>query len=98
MTQLIITSITGLTIPYFGYACDVYGNQCQPLGIITTVPTTITLPSQFDMAPAIGLKLTDTNGCEKFSILICDDDFAIKKQFQDYEDFLFMDYEIYKFQ
>jgi hypothetical protein len=50
------------------------------------------------MAPVVGLKLIDTTGCEKFRTLICIDDPLIEKQFQDLQDFFFMDYEIYQFQ
>ena len=98
MTQLTINSIIGLIPPFSGYACDVYGNQCVYIGEITVTPVTLTLPPQFNMAPAIGLKLIDGTGCEKFRILICIDDPLVEKQFQDYDDFFFMDYEIYKFQ
>jgi hypothetical protein len=40
-------------------------------GIITTTPETITINSQFDTAPAVGLLLTDGT-CETFEIVICD--------------------------
>lgn len=98
MTQLTINNIIGLVPPFSGFVCDVYGNQCLYIGTITTFPTTLTLPPQFNMAPAIGLKLIDTTGCEKFRTLICIDDPYIEKKFQDLEDFFFMDYEIYQFQ
>ena len=98
MTQLIINSIIGLVPPFSGFACDVYGNQCVYIGEITTTPTTITLPSQFNTAPAIGLKLIDTTGCEKLMTLICIEAEPIEKQYQDGDDFFFMDYEIYQFQ
>ena len=71
MTNLTINSITGLVPPFSGYACDVYGNQCVYIGQITVTPVTITLPPQFDTAPAIGLKLIDSTGCEKLITLIC---------------------------
>lgn len=71
MTNLIINSIVGLLPPFSGYTCDVYGNQCVYIGEITTTPITITLPPQFYTAPAIGLKLIDTTGCEKLMTFIC---------------------------
>ena len=98
MTQVTINSIVGLIPPYSGFACDVYGNQCVYVGQITVTPITITLPSQFDMAPAIGLKLIDSTGCEKLITLICIEEGRIEKQFQDGDYFFFMDYEIFQFQ
>ena len=98
MTNLIINSIVGLLPPYSGYACDVYGNQCVYIGEIITTPVTITLPPQFDTAPAIGLKLINSTGCEKLITLICIDEGTVEKQYQDGDDFFFMDYEIYQFQ
>jgi hypothetical protein len=98
MTQLIINTITGFLPPFSGYACNSYGNQCVYIGEITVTPVTITLPPQFNTAPVIGLKLIDTSGCEKFRTLLCIDDPLIEKQFQDLQDFFFMDYEIYQFQ
>ena len=98
MTNLTINSITGLVPPFSGYACDVYGNQCVYIGQITVTPVTITLPSQFDTAPAIGLKLIDSTGCEKLITLICIEAEPVEKQFQDGDDFFFMDYQIFQFQ
>jgi hypothetical protein len=98
MTQLTLNTIVGVSLPCQAFVCDIYGNQCQSIGLIFTTPTTITLPPQFNMAPAIGLRLQDFTGCEKFKVLVCIDDPLVEKQFQDLEDFFFMDYEIYKFQ
>ena len=98
MTQVTINSIVGLIPPYSGFACDVYGNQCVYIGQITVTPVTVTLPSQFDMAPAIGLKLIDSTSCEKLITLICIEAEPVEKQYQDGDDFFFMDYQIYQFQ
>lgn len=98
MQQLVINSITGLLPPFSGYACDVYGNQCQSIGTITGTPVTIILPSPFDMAPAVGFKVIDTTGCEKFGILYCGVVPPVFKEFQGGDDFFFMDYQIYDFQ
>ena len=98
MTQVTINSIVGLIPPYSGFACDVYGNQCVYVGQITVTPITITLPSQFDTAPAIGLKLIYSTGCEKLITLICIEAEPVEKQFQDGDDFFFMDYQIFQFQ
>lgn len=98
MQQLVIYSVTGLTPPFSAYTCDIYGNQCMFVGVITITPITITLPPPFDMAPAIGFKLIDSTGCEKYEVLYCGTKVYTKKQFQDGDDFFFMDYEIYDFQ
>ena len=74
MLVLQIDSITGTTLPYIIYVCDVYGNQCAVLtNINTPIPPSITLniPSQFNNVPAIGIKIIDANCCEEFSILNC---------------------------
>jgi len=100
MTQLQINNVTGLTTPYQIYICDVYGNQCVLVATVnTTIPPTITitLPSQFDTAPAIGVKLIDLY-CEKFAVLNCIKLPPFEKQFQDGDYFFFMDYSIYQFQ
>jgi hypothetical protein len=74
MTQIDIISVTGVTLPFNLFVCDVYGNQCV---LVTTIyvpiPPSIfiTLPIQFNTAPAIGIKLTDALGCEKFEIYNC---------------------------
>ena len=99
MTQLEIYNVTGLTIPYQIYICDVYGNQCVLVASVNTnIPpsATITLPPQFNTAPAIGVKLYDTF-CEKLVIINCNE-LLNHKQFQDGDEFFFMDYSIYQFQ
>jgi hypothetical protein len=100
MTQLQINNVTGLTTPYQIYICDVYGNQCILVATVNTAipPTvTITLPPEFDTAPAIGVRVVDLY-CEKFVIINCKELPPIFKQFQDGDDFFFMDYSIYQFQ
>ena len=100
MTQLIINNVTGLTIPYQIYICDVYGNNCSIVATVnTTIPpsVTITLPPQFDTAPAIGVLLKDLT-CERFLVIDCINLIHKPKQFQDSEYFFFMDYEIYQFE
>ena len=100
MTQIQINSITGSAYPYTLYARDVYGNQCV---LITTIPSTatfpltITLPPQFNGAPAVGIKIIDSTGCELFGIINCQG-IGKGKLFEDGEIFLFMDADIYIFQ
>ena len=77
-----------------------YGNQCILVATINVAvpPTiTITLPIQFNTAPAIGLKII-TPDCEKFVIINCDELPPVGKQFQDGDTFFFMDYTVYEFQ
>jgi len=91
MTALVFNNIIGLNQPYTIYVCDVFGNQCILLAYIsTTVPAinTITLPPQFNSAPAIGVKVITSDGCERFKVLYCSEDI---KTFMDLEDFFFMD-------
>lgn len=91
MTSLKFTSIGGLNQPYTIYICDVYGNQCILVAYIaTTVPAnnTFILPPQFNSAPAIGVKVITSDGCERFKVLYCSEDI---KEFMNLEDFFFMD-------
>lgn len=69
--QITVYSGTSITPPFSGIACDVYGNQCLYIGSGTTFPITFTLPSQFNTAPAVGLYLIDSTGCERFETVIC---------------------------
>lgn len=91
MTSLQFTSIVGLNEPYTIYICDVYGNQCILVAYIdTSVPVnnTFVLPQQFNSAPAIGVKVVTSDGCERFKIIYCSGDI---KEFMSLEDFYFMD-------
>ena len=91
MNALVFNSISGLNNPYTIYVCDVFGNLCILLAYIaTTVPSinTMVLPPQFNSAPAIGVKVITSDGCEKFKILYCSEDI---KEFMDLNDFYFMD-------
>jgi hypothetical protein len=101
MGQLVINNVTGITLPYEIYVCNVYGNGCILVATVNTaIPpsATIVLPPAFDMAPAIGVKIIDGVGCEKFMILNCVDLPPKGKQFQDGDYFYFMNYDIYQFQ
>ena len=65
--------------------------------INTQVPPSISivLPTAFNSAPAVGIKIIDSLGCEKFGIIYCD---AKGKIYQDGEIFIFMDANIYIFE
>jgi hypothetical protein len=101
MTAINIQTITGINFPYTIYACDVYGNQCTLIAtLVTSVPPEkiIILPSQFDSVAAVGIKVIDGNNCERFEVVYCNLLPPVPKQFQDYEYFEFMDFEIFDFQ
>ena len=70
MNEIEISSITGVTMPFSAYTCDVYGNNCGYVGSGSTLPIIFTLPSQFNMAPSVFLKLNDGN-CEIIKIINC---------------------------
>ncbi len=100
MAQIQIQTTSFIFTSYNVFVCDVYGNQCV---LITTIPSTatfpliITLPPQFNGAPAVGLKMIDSTGCELFGVIYCQG-INNGKLFEDGEIFLFMDAEIYIFQ
>ena len=78
MVQVRLTEITGGTYPISVYISDIYGNNQTLLGTIstgTTVPPIIyyntVIPSVFQTAPEIMLKLVDANNCEAIKILDC---------------------------
>ena len=75
MQNIIISSITGLTPPYVIYICDALGNNCQLVDTITSnVPPidVIQLPDFFSGAPAVSLKIIETNvPCEKNVEVVC---------------------------
>jgi len=74
MTSIILNSITGLTYPYDIYVCDVYGNNCGYIvQINSSVPSSVevVLPSPFDMASAVGIKIITSDGCERFRVIDC---------------------------
>jgi hypothetical protein len=103
MTQIQIWSISGGTAPFNIYACDVYQEQCVLIATIyDPVPpqVIITLPQQFDFAPAIGILVVDNNDCERFEVGVCGDS-GYTKIFQDTDEnhiFQFMDFVIYQFE
>lgn len=91
MRTLQFNQIVGLNNPYTIYVCDVYGYQCILMAYIDTtvpIPNLFALPPQFNSAPAIGVKVITSDGCEKFKIIYCIEDI---KEFMNLEDFFFMD-------
>ena len=75
MVQIRITEITGGTFPIQAFISDIYGNNQFLLGTISGVPPTVyyntTIPTIFQTAPEIMLRLVDANGCESVKILDC---------------------------
>jgi len=98
MNSVTFNSISGLNPPYLVYACNVYGMGCVLIATINVnVPGSITidLPPSFISAPAIGIKIITSDGCERFEVLYCEEPC---KEFQDLIDFEFQDGVIYCFQ
>ena len=68
-----ITSVTG-TSPYNVYVCDVFGLNCNFVGTISgSVPPiyTFSLPTMFNYAQVVMVKVIDFNNCETFHIETC---------------------------
>jgi hypothetical protein len=96
-SQVTIVSAIGITPPFSGTACDVYGNQCSYIGSGTTFPITFTLPSQFNTAPSLQLTLQDSIGCLVSEIIYCSTE-GLPKQFQNLQYYFFMDGTQFNFQ
>lgn len=77
MVQIRITEISGGTYPIQVFISDVYGNNQFQIGTINPGPVppiqtyNATIPSIFETAPELMLKLVDSSGCEVFKILDC---------------------------
>lgn len=76
MTQIRIDFLSGASFPVQVFIADVYGNNQALIGTITSaVPPEVdfnsTIPSIFNTAPAVMVKLIDASGCEIFKILEC---------------------------
>jgi hypothetical protein len=68
-----ITSVTG-TSPYDVYVCDVFGANCNLVGTIPgSVPPAVTfsIPTMFNYAQVVMVKVIDFNNCETFHIETC---------------------------
>ena len=74
MAQIQIQTTSFIFTSYNVFVCDVYGNQCVLVAnVVPPQPPTIviTIPPQFNTAPAVGIKLIDSLGCEIFKIVDC---------------------------
>ena len=68
-----ITSVIG-TSPYNVYVCDVFGLNCNLVGTIPgSVPPvySFSIPTMFNYAQAVMVKVIDFNNCETFHIETC---------------------------
>ena len=92
-----IFNAVGITPPFSGVACDVYGNNCSYVGSGTTFPITFNLPIQFNTAPALQITITDVTGCSLSEVIYCSYD-GPPKQFQNLDYFFFMGGDQYYFQ
>jgi len=74
MNSVTINTIS-LNPDYQIYICDVYGNNCVFVALIPlNVPPsiTLTLPTIYENAPSVGVKIINNGNCEKFEVLLCD--------------------------
>jgi hypothetical protein len=77
MVQIRITEISGGTYPISVYIADAYGNNQYLLATLSSGPVppvltyNSTIPSIFETAPELMLKLIDANNCEIFKLLDC---------------------------
>ena len=77
MKQVVVTEISGGTSPINVFISDIYGNNETFLGVINgTVPPEVefntVIPTIFQTANEILLKMVDDNGCQVFKVLTCD--------------------------
>ncbi len=74
-SRLIIQNVTGTT-PYDVYVCDLLEVLCSYVGVLsgTTLGQVFYLPSLYDTAPIIVVKLIDSNNCEVKKQIMCDED------------------------
>lgn len=75
MTQIVFTGVTGMTLPYDVYGCDINGNNCILIASISnSIPLqiTLTLPPIFDTYPGLTIKLSNCFDCEYVEYVICD--------------------------
>lgn len=101
MAQIQILTTSFIFTSYNVFVCDVYGNNCVLVANVVPPqpPTiTITIPPQFNSAPAVGIKIVDSNNCEIFKVFDCSSQTYTPKQFQDGDLFYFMDNIEYDFQ
>jgi hypothetical protein len=93
MAQIIINSTTGV-LPIDVWVCDScdVSAVCTYLDTVNSLPSTITIPPTYDSFVSYGIKFIDNLGCESCELL------SNYVQFQDGDNFDFMDGLPYEFQ
>ena len=74
MNIITLYNIQNVTPPVIIYVCDVYGENCIEVAIIeSSVPSSIQIqvPSVFDDAAAVGVKIVSSDGCERLETVLC---------------------------
>lgn len=69
-SSITITSVTGSS-PYNIYVCNSLGGGCIYVGSATTVPISFTLPTIFDYAPLVTIKIVDSDLCQTTHLYDC---------------------------
>lgn len=92
-----INSISGNS-PYDIYVCDITLTYCYLVSGSTTIitPYQFIVPPPLDNVTSLILKIVDSLGCERFVLLSCGVYYG--KQFEDFEVFLFQNFDIYLFE
>lgn len=77
-SSITISSISG-TPPYTVYVCNTLGTGCVLISSgLTTYPVAFTLPSIFDSAPAVLVKIVDARNCITTSLEFCSENNYLK--------------------
>jgi|688.fasta_scaffold69410_2 hypothetical protein len=92
-----INSITG-TSPYNIYVCDITLNYCFLVSGSTAINPVVrfAVPPPLDNVTEVILKIVDSLGCEKFTLLSCG--VLYGKLFEDFAIFMFQDDSIYLYE
>ena len=76
MNSITINSISLINPDYEIYVCDVYGNNCVFVALVTTaippMSVTLFLPPQFANSGSVGVKIMNEGNCESFEVVLCE--------------------------
>jgi hypothetical protein len=76
MNSITINSISLINPDYEIYVCDVYGNNCVFVALVTNaippMSVTLFLPPQFENSAAVGVKIMNEGNCESFEVVLCE--------------------------
>jgi hypothetical protein len=71
MSQITVNTISGVP-PYTIYVCDILQKNCIfATSGVTSVPTTINIPNEFEGYVTILVKIVDSNNCQFISTISC---------------------------